>query len=53
MGSTKDKDFNDFIDVKTPFHDIKSKKIRFEVYKKVKWNLNRNYLVKEQELKIK
>ena len=44
-GPTKGIDSNDFIDAKTLFKDIKSKKITFEDVEKTKnkkWNLNRN-----------
>ena len=41
-GSTKDIDFNDFIDPESLFHDLKFKRMRFEDLEKIKWNLNRN-----------
>ena len=42
QGSTKDLDCNDFIDTETLFDDIRRKGISLRMYKKIKWNLNRN-----------
>ena len=47
MGFTKNTDFNDFIDAETTFDDIKSQQISSKMQKKIKWNLNQNYLLNE------